>query len=251
MALLQPQSKYNEIAALLAKLQTHRRYTDRSTFEWRKLERDSKALRDAVPAEGWTMLAVTYSLVGDIEEANRCIQAALALPLEIEDAMNCITAYIALGMYSEAQGLFRRIALFQKGMLSKTMPLAAPTGSFHHFMTEVQRAKATGMSIADNSECEVLADAAKICHEAQLSDEEVARRLDAAGTVLRNNRLLPQVRLTAQNIPGVFSGVTISYEVDLTPAEAFLLNVELAEEEDRLAIEKVEAFDTLFVAMRK
>lgn len=97
---------------------------------------------------------------------------------------------------------------------------------------------------------EMAEECASILRRAGLSDKDVARHIDAAGSVLREMRLceVQQQQIIASNVENVMTGVTMVLYVKCDPAEIFSYNMALARKEEELNVVKHPAFDVVFAA---
>jgi len=92
---------------------------------------------------------------------------------------------------------------------------------------------------------------AKILRGFNISDEDVAKHLDAAGVVLRDKKMLNirEPEILATDIEGEMIGVTMIIPIECDPSEVFSYNVALAKKEEEAGVRKHPAFDVVFAAL--
>jgi hypothetical protein len=101
-----------------------------------------------------------------------------------------------------------------------------------------------------NFPVEIAEKSASILRRVGISDEQVARHIDAAGSVLRDMRVFEarEPQIIASDVDNVMTGVTMVLYVKCDPAEVFSYNLALAQKEDELKVVKHPAFDVVFAA---
>lgn len=101
-----------------------------------------------------------------------------------------------------------------------------------------------------NLHVEMAEQSESILRRAGLSDLDIARHLDAAGSVLREMRVfeVQPPKIIATNVENVMTGVTMVLYIKCDPAEIFSYNVALAQKEEELNVVKHPAFDVVFAA---
>lgn len=248
MAQAVPSTTYNELSAAINDLKASRHYADKSSMQWRRIERNCRTLINVNACEGWTMLGVAYATAGDVDEMRKAFDNAVQLGMDSADKANRLASYMMVGLYTEAKNILISYAAPEQGMLLGLASSFGPVGAFQSFVEHAEKARKMSLDITQVEEAADLPLAASIVAQADLSDDDIAAHMDAAGAVFRSHRLFPACRISASKVDGIFVGVTTALWVDASPEKVFDLNIELAQEEERRGIRKTPAFDVVFVS---
>lgn len=244
------ETRFSELILGINEALAEGKYADPTSFGMRQIKRECEKVRDADPATGWGLLGSYYSVVGDVDEAERSFGASVRLatiPVVID---NYLSHLVNHGFFSMAHELFLEHAHPKTGQFSALAQNGFAVGAIQSFVTYYELAKAMRQELPQLP-VETARVASAVLERAGISDEHVARHLDAVGRVLRRHKLfiddLPHV--TATDREGVFSGVTYIFKLKCTAEQAFEYNLELASEEEEMGIEKKPAFDAIFLAI--
>jgi hypothetical protein len=245
-----PNTRFTEVVDEVNLLLAVGRYADPFDLKLRQIKREAEKVRDAEPAEGWALLSCVHSILGEAAEVDRCFQASRRLakiPVAIENYMANLGN---LGYFSRAHEVFLEEGHPTKGMLSTLGEVGFRSGSIHAFVSYYQLAKEMKQDLAALPIDDALK-AASILSRAGVSDSQIAKHLDAVGSVLRRHSIFfhgdAQVRIA--DVDGVYSGVTYVFNLQLNSDEVFDLNLELANEEEAMGIERNVAFDAMFLPL--
>ena len=196
---------------------------------------------------GWALLGSYYSALGDAGESERCFVASLRLCKDSVTHANYHTNLGNLGYFSKAHAHFVEHGRPEAGFLSMMSSFAQTMGSFQTAVAYTKKAEAMGIEpqVSISQSCQK---AAEILEREGVSDEQVARHMDAAGEVLRRRKMFyhDTARIKVANIEGVFVGVTCVFAVTGDPMEVFEMNMELARVEREMDVVKNAAFDVIF-----
>src|SRR5476649_1283102 len=160
---------------------------------------------------------------------------------------NRMAAYEHLGLYSEARALFLKIGSPSGGHFAFALHAGLDIGSFHSVVEFAAEAKKLGLPM-NQDDLAAASEAAAILARAGVTDDDVARHLDAAGIVLRRAGMFSakSADLYATNIPDIFSGVAMALNVHCDEDELAGLNAALAREEQARHVNRNSVFDVVF-----
>jgi len=235
---------------LLDRLNTIRqsgRYQRRDSIEWCSIKRECEQLLRSSPADGWSALAMLHAASGDVTQMERCFQNASLLDTHPAILANRMAAYEHLGLYSEARALFLKIGSPSGGHFAFALHAGLDIGSFHSVVEFAAEAKKLGLPM-NQDDLAAASEAAAILARAGVTDDDVARHLDAAGIVLRRAGMFSakSADLYATNIPDIFSGVAMALNVHCDEDELAGLNAALAREEQARHVNRNSVFDVVF-----
>jgi hypothetical protein len=253
MAHAQKQTNFSDVISSINILLLDGKHADASSFALRQLKRSCEQVRSVDAASGWSLLSSYYSVVGDVEEAERCFQASSKLAWIPVAAENHLTNLVNLGYFSKAQEFFCEYGSPKTGQFTGMARNGLAIGAlrtFNDYFLAFQSSQAEP-AILPNVQSEVVPVALAILDRFGITDSAIGRHLDAAGTVLRRMRLFvdDMPKIQAIDEPGMFSGVTFVFYVKRSQDEVFELNMMLAQEEADIEIAKHLALDVVFMAI--
>lgn len=221
---------------------------DKNSLLWAQIKRDcDKIMRDD-PAECWSSLGNLHAAAGDVDEMRNCYSKALRINNDQAYVTNLLIHLENLGFYSEALGYYRDIGGPSLGHFTERYRYGVAAGAFQAMVQFIDAAKKMEMDMT-GLDIDIQLEAAALLHVHGISDEEVARHLDAAGLVMRRHRIfcygIPEVRATA--IDGEFSGVSIVFRVPGSRLDVLALNAALAEQEGAVGIAGRGIFNVMFL----
>lgn len=223
------------------------RYQRRDSIEWEKIKRECEQLLRSAPADGWSALAMLHAAAGDVAQMERCFQNASLLDAHPAVLANRMAAYEHLGLFSEARAIFLRIGTPSSRDFAFAPQAGIDIGSFQSVVEFAAEAKKLGLPM-NQDDLNAASEAATILARAGVSDDDVARHLDAAGSVLRRAGMFSAkaADIYATCIPDIFSGVAMAVNVNCDEDELSALNAALANEETARHINKNSVFDVVF-----
>lgn len=203
-------------------------YLTRDNMEVRKLARECEALIKTDAAQAYVAYSYLAQLCGEKEEAlSAAVNAQKLGGAPGEEAAIC--ALVNLGWFTEAQPKASLFAAPAKGRFSAAFGLLLAAGSVQETWQFLQGLPKMGID-APKDMPEFVKEAAAILRAANLPDADVASVLDAAGEVLRANRLLyvgpgPEVSVERHSGGGL---VHFLFRIACTPKETAKVNWQLA-----------------------
>ena len=242
-----PQTLAADIVSELNVLQALGKHLDKQSFPWTKLKRAAEKLIHADAAEGWAALGLVHSIAGDIAEVDRCFGNSLKLRPDVNIRANMLASYAKLGFCTISVNMYSEIGSPEHGVFSHVFSFGMYRGAFQSAVHNIALARKMELDMADFA-VEIAEKSAIILQRAGLSDESVARHLDAAGAVLREKCMFEvrQPEIIATDVENVLSGVTMVLYLKCDPEEIFSYNVALAQKEEELNVVKHPAFDVVF-----
>src|ERR1700674_2149140 len=219
-----------------------RRYYDESDLLLRQAARLGQQLLKSDPAAGWTILASVSALSGNVKSALANSDKASRLSNQPAVTLTRAGMLSNLGYFSEAGRVFRQVMSVNVLPWPKIGSKAIATGSILALDEALQKAGNMPTAVADSLQ-KSTATAAVILRRNNISDEDVGGWLDAAGETMREQRFffIDDVLLFATTEED-FGQVDVSLVVDVDPAEAARLNLDLVERCVRSAIIPPECF---------
>ena len=217
------------------------------TRQLRLIKRDIDDMFKVDARAAWEVTGAWKALVGDWDGVREAFTASLALGDSGSNRVNWLVNCLNLGMFSAARAAYADMGDPENSYFSMMLALGVRSGAIEQALRNVERARVMSISW-DESDAEDVIKANEILREAGISDEQVARHLDAAGVVLSRHRIRPQVHPRVIAAEGFFRGVTFAFPVPVSADEAFEMNVELAVEEEQAGVQKDVAFDVVFEA---
>ena len=245
-----PQTIENEIVNGLNLLQESGRFVSKDSLQWRKLERATRDLIKADAAKGWTVMGMVHASVGDINEAVDCFNKASNLWMDDTSIFNILGTYEKLGLYTTALKLYSEFGGPERGVFQEVFAFGMSKSAFQLTSRFIDAAKRVKIEMNESS-IRSAEKSAKILRGFNISDEDVAKHLDAAGVVLRDKKMLNirEPEILATDIEGEMIGVTMIIPIECDPSEVFSYNVALAKKEEEAGVRKHPAFDVVFAAL--
>ncbi|ARP90344.1 hypothetical protein CAL14_08615 [Bordetella genomosp. 9] len=237
MAGARPELSTNDIISRLRALSAEPPgYFNRHSIRIGALDRDIRKVLAVEPADGWMLKAMLGAYLGDEEQVREAYDNFERLHGARTMVANFATAFAGVGLFSEAQRVFRPFIDAKNGELSQDAHIGVTVGLLTTVADQLEAAKAMGMPVLENNALLRSApSAAKILRSVGISDEDIGLQFDAVGDVLRAHRRMPeQISVHPVDIDGVCTMVSIQFHLrHLSPNDAFQMNVELAEAVDR------------------
>ncbi|EON10624.1 hypothetical protein [Pandoraea sp. SD6-2] len=224
-------------------------YVSSTDIAWRAVKRDIDALIKVDPEMGWSLYGSWNSKSGNLEEAERGFRAALQLGNSIAVVGNWVVHKQNSGLFRDALDISREYGEPTLGNFVSMFPKILRSGGIHTAVDYLEQAKRMNIDLGnlDTSDAELADDLLK---RAGLTDEEISRHLDLAGEILRKHKQLwvGEDICRVRDIDGVYSGVTFTFPLKLSPMEVFECNCELADAEISAGIKRHPFFDVVFSA---
>ncbi len=209
--------------------------------------RDIESLFKVDACAAWETLGAWKALIGDWEGVQEAFRNSLALGSTGSNRVNWVINCINLGMFSAGQEAYAAVGAPESNYFSVAQIAGVRCGAVELVAHFVERAKKMQINWDEGSEA-TLNEAHQMLKGAGISDEQIGRHLDIAGVVLRRHHIRPKVYPRVISAEGFFNGVTYTFTVPVSAAEAFEMNMELAEGEVEAGIVKDVAFDVVFEA---
>ena len=242
-----PQTNANEIIKRLNIIQEQGNYLDKKSLPWRSLKRDAEKLIKIDPVSGWVVLGMINSAAGDINETERCFAISNKLNPNITLLGNQFVSYLSLGEFTRAFEIFSVVGNPEAGIFPLTCEQGLQCGFFQTLCGFLDVAEKMNINL-ETVPTDFIKNSARILGRFNIDDISVARHLDAVGAVFRKRNKInfypPQVIMTDMN--DVMTGVTMIFRVECEPSEIFEYNLDLAEQEEEMNIQKHPAFDVVF-----
>ncbi|NDP59568.1 MAG: hypothetical protein GZ090_09445 [Oxalobacteraceae bacterium] len=245
---ISPQTISPEITAKLNVILQAGKYVTEDDWNWRQIKRECEKLRDIHPSSGWSMLSLAHGLTGNIAVAQHAFEAAIALEKNPLYITNWLATLGNLGLYLKIHELFAVYGNPISGEFSDRFEIGLHAGAFHKLTEFIGSAEKMrlDMTTLDTS---LPKNIAALLRKAGVTDHDVARQLEAAGTVLNRHKLFytgaPEISVC--DIPDAFIGVTFAFTLPVDGKDIFSYNIQLAKEEMAMNIQKNHAFDVVFV----
>ena len=246
-----PATSANDLIGELNELRSEGYFLQKNSFRWMQIKAKLQKLLDANPASGWHVSGIFHAATGDVAEMERAFQNAIHLDSGVNIKRNFFSSYVSLGFASKALEIYRMIASPELGVFSHTFQGAMTMGAFQVATENVEKAKMMGIDLSALP-VKIVAESSALLKRLGISDDEVAQHIDAAGAVMRaNNQFAMRVpHLIVNDIDGVSSGVTLVMLMDADAKRIFSYNIELAEMEMEMSVQKNAAFDVVFSALQ-
>ena len=231
-------------------LRSKGRFIQKGNVEWHRIGFQIDGLINFNPAQGWLMRGVWHSLMGNTRDIHNSIRNVYRLTRSVPVLLDVIGIYVSHGMPSATTRVYAYAANPTHGDLQHALPYAVATGSFQQTIEHLDKAQELGVDLTDNSELiQKIRAAASLLDAHGITDEALARHLDLAGEVMREDQRfqsLPNLHLPAE----APESLLIEYLVDCEPAEIFAFNQSLSEKEKAAGIVKSPAYNVVFTAGR-
>src|SRR5471032_1502784 len=184
MTMTAPTTLSDNLLDLLNTMRQSGRYQRRDSIEWCSIKRECEQLLRSSPVDGWSALAMLHAASGDVTQMERCFQNASLLDAHPIILANRMAAYEHLGLFSEARAIFLKIGIPGGRYFAFALHAGLDIGSFHSVVEFAAEAKKLGLPM-NPDDLAAASEAASILARAGVTDDDVARHLDAAGIVLR------------------------------------------------------------------
>lgn len=231
-------------------LRSKKRFVQKGNIEWHRIGFQIDGLINFNPVQGWLMRGIWHSLMGNTRDIHNSIRNVYRLTRNVPVLLDVIGIYASHGMPSATTRVYAYAANPKHGSFAQALPYAVATGSLHQTVEHLDKAQELGMDLTVSSELiRKIRDAAGILDTHGITDEALARHLDLAGEVMREDQRfqsLPNLHLPAET-PESF---LIEYPVDCEPAEISAFNQSLTEKEKAAGIVKNPAYSIVFTAAK-
>jgi hypothetical protein len=218
------------------------------SHEWRDIKREIDRLRRIDACAAWELTGAWKSLAGDCEGTELASSNSAALGITRSNGANWVVNRLNLGLFRLAQQKFAEVGAPHLGQFTRIVSDGFKAGAIAQAADFIERAEEMGIDWNEADKDDILK-AHRLLLAAGISDDHVAQHLDVAGVILRRHRIRPHICPRVTTADGLFHGVTYSLGVPVSAREAFKMNAELAEEEDRAGIARYPAFDVVFEAL--
>lgn len=207
-----------------------RHYLPKDDLRLRRLLAEADKLMHADPREAHSIKGMVYQLSGDFEQALSHMDIAINLGPEnpIGIANKC-SVLINSGYFSEAQKLYVKVGSPEKGNFPMGTLLGLGTGAYREMDKFLDVARKMKLDLAA-FDAGTIGNAARLMNKHGLSDEELARFLDVAGEIMREENVV------FCDMPEVFAwdasddpALSITYKLPVDAYRAEQLDCELAE----------------------
>jgi hypothetical protein len=174
-------------------------------------------------------------LAGDADGAESAFRNSMALGQSDVGRENWMITRRNLGLFSAAQAIYRELCVPRAQDLAIIARHGFLAGAVGQTAKLIEAARATGFEW-DAEFAQQVMEAHSIMREAEVTDDEIAQRLDCAGEVLRRHGWRPIVVLRVLSVEGIFRGVSFRFAVPVSLQKACDLDHELIREESKLAL---------------
>jgi hypothetical protein len=221
---------------------------DERAFEWRRIRDMLEPLFKVDAHEAWAIHGALYGAIGDRVELERGFKNSSRLGWEWHIGHNWINNRIRVGMLSAAQELYAKCGSPTAGHFTQMLGFGFQAGCLHQAAEFSRKAIAMHIQTEDRNYFDLLG-ASDMLRDAGITDADVGRHLDIAGNICLKHGFSSRAQLHITRGGGFFSGVTFALAVPVSAAEAFDMNVELAEAEHVAGIDKHIECDVVFKAV--
>lgn len=238
-----PQPKTHDIVDRINALQAASpRFIDPSEIsplsrEWRAIRHDIDQLMHVDACAAWELTGSWRGLAGDAEGAEAAFRNSMALGQSDVGRENWMITRQNLGMFSAAQAIYRELGVPLTQDLAIIARYGFLAGAVGQTAKLIEAARASGFEWDAEFTRQVM-EAHSIMREAEVTDDEIARRLDCAGEVLRRHGWRPIVVPRVLSVEGVFRGVSFRFAVPVSLQKACDMDHELIREESKLSLFK-------------
>jgi hypothetical protein len=175
--------------------------------EWRAIGREIEPLFKVDACAAWEMKGAWQSLAGDQAGTEAAFKNSVALGNSGSNRENWLVNRVNLGMFSAAHPLYAGLGSTEDGHFSLLLTDGYIAGAAGQAACFIGKAKKMRIEL-DEARAGEVTQADEILRDAGLSDQHIARQLDAAGTVLRRRQIRPQILPRVTAAEGFFRGVT-------------------------------------------
>ncbi|WP_186120639.1 hypothetical protein [Burkholderia gladioli] len=252
---MQPQTVTNDLIDLVNRLQESSRFyidtalVSKDSQSWRAIKRQAEALFKVDAKQAWEIVGMLEALKGDRDAMEAAFSKSLSLGLSESNHLNLMVNRLNLGLFSAAQQVYSQVGSPEGGKFSLMIDDGLKAGAIFQAHQFVARAQDMKIEWEDKEALTgEIQEAAAILEAAGIDDSTIGRRLDLAGEILHRHRIRPGLRRSIMSVPGEFVGVAYRLFVPATAAEAFAMNLELAEAETAAGIESDSTFEVVFEA---
>jgi hypothetical protein len=177
---------FQEIGAVLRRAT---RYVSSDDWDIRRLNKLAEQLVNADEVEGYNALATLWQLTGDRQKALTYIDKSIRHSSNPGFYVSGKIAILTnLGFFGEALSYFKGWAAPEKGNMTNTWRRGYLCGAFRTMNSYLPKARKMGFDLG-GLDIDTAMRAANVMEKAGVTDDEVAKVLDAAGSVLRSQKL--------------------------------------------------------------
>lgn len=245
-----PQPKTHQIVDRINALQgASPRFIDTSQVtplsrEWRAIKHDIDQLMRVDACAAWELTGSWRALAGDVEGAEAAFRNSVALGETDVNRENWMITRLNLGLFSAAQALYREFGVTRNrdmGIIARYGFLAGAIGR----TAEVIEDGRANRFAWDDHWAEQVMTARRIMTETNVSDEQIAQRLDCAGEVLRRHGFRPVIMPSVLYVESVWRSVTYNFVAPVPWKEALEMDNEVMLLEEELDFVKEISFGTV------
>jgi len=239
----------NDLIGELNKLREQGNFIPKDGLAWTQIYKKIQKLMTVDAAQGWHVQGILYAAAGDVAQMEYSFANASRLDSAINIKRNLFASYASLGLASKGCDLYSVIGVPEFGFFTQLILSALSVGAFQAVNENLKSAQKMGIDM-NGLPVQLISESASVLARAGISDEMVARHIDAVGAVLTAHKtLVPKEPVILSNdIENVNSGVTLVFRVYGDAKTIFSYNVELAQMEEEMKVEKSQAFDVVFAA---
>ncbi|SAK52949.1 hypothetical protein AWB78_01276 [Caballeronia calidae] len=233
-----PQPKTHQIVDRINALQAASpRFIDPSEIsprsrEWRAIRHDIDQLMRVDACAAWELTGSWRGLAGDVEGAEAAFRNSVALGLTDVGRENWMIMRLNLGLFSEAQALYRALGTPSKRDLVAIARYGFLAGAIGRTAELIEETRAAGFAWNDEWAEQVMT-ARRIMVETDVTDQQAGRLLDCAGTVLRRHGFRPVVVPRVLYVEDICRSVNYSLRIPLPWQQAHDMKHEVIREEGR------------------
>jgi tetratricopeptide (TPR) repeat protein len=185
-ALPNSEQVFQEIGAVLRRTT---RYLSPDDWDIRRLNKLAEQLVNADEVESYNALATLWQLTGLRNKALAYMDKAIRYSSNPGFHVSGMIAILSnLGFFSEALGHFKAWAAPEKGNMTNLWRRGYLCGAFRTMSSYLPKARKMGFDLG-GLDIDTATRAANVMGKVGVTDEDVARVLDAAGNVLRAHKL--------------------------------------------------------------
>src|SRR5258708_29024852 len=187
--MLLPATKGNQlIKDINAVLANAPHYIAQDDFWFRRMLAEAEKLKSVNRPEAYNILAQLYGLAGDARAAEQYIDTAIKLRHDPAVIINKAVILSNLGFFTAAQEPFKLGASPREGQFTSNWKLGLCVGYFHTLSDFVVEAKRMNLDLS-TIDTSLISRGARLMDEIGVTDEQLGRALDVAGSILREERL--------------------------------------------------------------
>lgn len=239
----------NDLIGELNNLREQGNFIRKGELAWTQISKKIQKLMTVDAAQGWHVQGILYAATGDVAQMEYSFANASRLDSGINIKRNLFASYASLGLATKGLELYLVIGAPEFGVFTQIILSALSVGAFQAVNKNLKSAQKMGIDM-DGLPVQLISESASVLARAGISDQMVARHIDAVGAVLTaHNSLVPKEPVLLSNdIENVNSCVTLVFRVHGDAKTIFSYNVELAKMEEEMNVEKSHAFDVVFAA---